>query len=150
MLWSQRPSLLWCSPAGAMQGTAWPRCGLGAAHEVFVGYLVCGGISFYPHARPGAGGVPTSSSDLRVQECQCRTLSPQLEFLASKTARRSATPAARCTTARRLSSGVTLVSPRGCRTEGLPMAKGGVVANLPDAALRQACSPGEHRRKVGA
>ena len=30
-------------------------------------------------------------------------------------------------TAWRLSSGVNLVSPRVCRTEGLPMAKGGVV-----------------------
>ena len=30
-------------------------------HEVFGGYLVCGGLSFYPHARPGAGGVSTSS-----------------------------------------------------------------------------------------
>ena len=36
----------------------------------------------------------------------------------------------RCATARRLSSGVTLVSPRGCRTKGLPMAKGGVVTSL--------------------
>ena len=96
---------------------------------MFGGYLVCGGISFYPHARPGAGGVPTPSSDLRVHGCQCATLSPKLLLLASKTARRSATPAARCATARRLSSGVTLVSPRGCRTKGLPMAKG-VVTNL--------------------
>jgi len=53
--------------------------------------VVCGGISFYPHARPGAEGVPTSSSDLRVQGCQCTTLPPQLLLLlASKTARRSA------------------------------------------------------------
>ena len=37
------------------------------------GYLVCGGISFYPHARPGAEGGPTSSSGLRVQGCQCTT-----------------------------------------------------------------------------
>ena len=34
---------------------------------MFVGHLVCGGISFYLHARPGAGGVPTSSSGLRVK-----------------------------------------------------------------------------------
>ena len=42
--------------------------------------------------------------------------------------------------------------PRGCRTKGLPMAKGGVVTKLvpPDAVLRQACPLGEHRRKVGA
>ena len=65
-----------------------------------------------------------SSPGLRVQGCQCTTLPPQLLLLASKIARRSAISAARCATARRLSSGVTLVSPRGCRTKGLPMAKG--------------------------
>ena len=57
-----------------------------------------------------------------VQVCVCTvpacTLSSQLLLLAPKTARRSATPAARCATARRLSSGVTLVWPRGCRTKG--------------------------------
>ena len=63
------------------------------------------------------------SSGLRVQRRQCTTFPPQLLLLASKTARRSATSAARCATARRLSSGVALVSPRGCRTKGLPMAK---------------------------
>jgi len=57
---------------------------------VFGGYLVCCGISFYPHARPGAEGGPASSSGLRVQGCQCTTLPPQLLLLASKTARRSA------------------------------------------------------------
>ena len=77
----------------------------------------------------GAEGGPTSSSGLRVEGCQCTTLPPQL-LLASKTARRSAISAARCATSRRLSSGVTLVSPRGCRTKGLPMAKGGVVTSL--------------------
>ena len=65
-----------------------------------------------------------SSSGLRVRGCQCTALSPQLSLLASKTARRSAISAARCATARRLFSGVTLVSPRGYRKKGLPMAKG--------------------------
>ena len=62
---------------------------------------------------------------------QCTTLASQLLLLlASKTAHRSATSAALCAAARRLSSGVTLVSPRGCRTKGLPMAKGGLVTSL--------------------
>ena len=100
--------------------------------------------------RPGAGGVPTTSSGLRAQGCQCNALPPQLLLLASKTARRSAISAARCATARRLSSGVTLVSPRGCRTKGFPMAKGGVVEDLPDAVPSQACPLGEHRKKVEA
>ena len=66
-----------------------------------------------------------------MQGCQCNTpLSPQLLLLASKIARRSAISTARCATAWRLSSGVTLVSLRGCRTKGLPMAKGGVVKSL--------------------
>ena len=65
-----------------------------------------------------------------MQGCQCTTLFPQLLLLASKIARRSAISAARCATARRLSSGVNLVSPRGCRTKGMPMAKGGVVTGL--------------------
>ena len=65
-------------------------------HDAFGGYLVCGGLSFYPHARSGAEGVPTSSLGLHVQGCQCTTLSPQFLLLASKTARRSATAAARC------------------------------------------------------
>ena len=67
---SQRPSLLWSSHAGAVQ----LRYVLETVHDVFGGYLVCGGISFYPHARPGAEGGPTSSSGLRVQGCQCTTL----------------------------------------------------------------------------
>jgi len=103
-LWSQRPSLLWCSPAGVVQCTAWLRNVLETVHDVFGGYLVCGGISFNPHARPGAEGGPSSSSGLRVQGCQCTTLTPELLSLASKTARRSAISAARCATARRLSS----------------------------------------------
>ena len=59
------------------------------------------------------------------------TLASQLLLLlASKTARRSATSAARCAAARRLSSGVTLVFPRGCRTNGLPVVKGGSVTSF--------------------
>ena len=69
--------LLWCSPAGALQGTARPRYVLETVYDVFGGHLVCGGISFYPHARPRAGGAPTSRSGLRVQGCQCTTLPPQ-------------------------------------------------------------------------
>ena len=111
------PSLLWCSPAGVVQGTAWLWYLLENNHDAFGGYMVCGGISFYPHTRPGAGEVPAFSSGLRVYGCQCATLSPQLLLLASKTARRSLTSAARCATDRRLSFGVTLVSPRGCLGE---------------------------------
>ena len=69
-LWSQRPSLLWCSPAGVLQRTARLRYVLETVHDVFGGYLVCGGIAFYPHTRPGAEGGPTSSSGLRVKGCQ--------------------------------------------------------------------------------
>jgi len=96
--------VLWFSPAGAVQGTACFQYALETVHDVFGGYLVCGGTSFLPHARPGAGRVPTSSSGLRVQGCHCTTstLPPQLLLLASKAARRSAIPAARCATAWRL------------------------------------------------
>ena len=73
--------MLWCPPAGAVQGTTWLRYLLETAHDAFVGHLVRGGISFYPHARPGAGGVPTSSSGLRVHGCQCPTYSPQFLLL---------------------------------------------------------------------
>jgi len=86
-LWSQRPSLLWCSPAGAVQCTARLRYVLETVRDVFEGYLVCGGILLYPHARPKAELGPTSSSGLRVPGCQCTTLPPQLLLLASKTAR---------------------------------------------------------------
>ena len=37
-------------PAGAVQGTARLRYLLETVHDVYEGYLVCGGISFYPHA----------------------------------------------------------------------------------------------------
>ena len=89
-----------------------------------------------------------SSSGLRVQGFQCTPLPHQLLLLASKTARHSATSAARCTTARRLPSGVTLVSPRGCRTKGLPTARGGHELLPPGAVLCQACPLGEPRRKA--
>ena len=65
-----------------------------------------------------------------MQGCQCNVLFPKFLLLASMIAHRSAISAVRCATARRLSSGVTPVSPRGCRTKGLPMAKGGVVTDL--------------------
>ena len=56
----------WAS--AGVQGAWVSECGcegdqgvLETVHDVFRGCLVCGGISFYPHARSGAGGVPTSS-----------------------------------------------------------------------------------------
>ena len=106
----------------------------------------------YPHARPGTGRVPTPSSGLRVRRCKCTAVPLLLLLLASKTASRSTTSAARYATARRMSSGITLASPPSCRTKGLPMAKGGVVTKLvpPDPVLRHACSLGEHCRKVKA
>ena len=38
--------------------------------------MACGGISFYPHARPGAGGNQTSSWGLRLQGFQSPDLFP--------------------------------------------------------------------------
>ena len=55
--------------------------------------------------------------------------SPQL-LAAMKSARRLAISAARCPATRFLSSGVTLVSPLGCRTQGLPSLNGGSVTSL--------------------
>ena len=76
----------------------------------------------------------------QCQGCQCTALSPQL-LVALKSARRSAISAARCSAKRCLSSGVTLVSPLGCRTKGYPSLKGGSVTSLrhpaPGAFLRQ-------------
>jgi hypothetical protein len=49
---------------GAWVSECWceaDKCVLETVHDVFRGHLACGGISFYPHARPGAGGVPTTS-----------------------------------------------------------------------------------------
>ena len=111
--------------------------------------MVCGGISFYPHARPGAEGVPTSSSGLRVQGCQCTTLPPQLLLLASKTARRSAISAAlrhRPTLVLRSQPGVAPWLPH----EGFANGKGGRGYELvpPGAVLRQVCPFSEHRRKA--
>ena len=86
-----------------------------------------------------------------MQGCQCTILSPQLLLLlASKIACRSAIPAARCATARRLSSGVTLVSPRGGRTKGLPMAKGGVVKTADLDQDQADCWGGPKRAAPGA
>ena len=72
-------------------------------------------------------------------QCQCTALCPQL-LVALKSARRLAISAARCPAKRCLPSGVTLVSPLGCRTKGL-IAKfeGGLGHELlpPGAVLRQ-------------
>ena len=70
-------------------------------------------------------------------------------LLASKTARSSATSAARCATARRLSSGDPSV-PSWLPREGLANGEGGLGYGLvpPGAALRQVCPFGEHRREI--
>ena len=60
----------------------------------------------------------------QCQGCQCTALSPQL-MVALKSARRPAISAARSLAKRCLSSGVTLVSPLGCRTKRLPKFEGG-------------------------
>ena len=86
----------------------------------------------------------------QCQGCQFTALSPQL-LVALKSARRLAISAARCSARRCLSSGVTLVSPLGCRTKGLPSLKGGSVTSLlvpPSAVLRQGCPFGEGRQEV--
>ena len=123
--------------------------------------MVCGGISFYPHAIPGAEGGPTSSSGLRVQGCQL--------LLASKTAP---------TDANNLVSSVVVVGVEdrppfgdlGCALrhrptlvlrshpgvapwlphEGFANGEGGRGYELvpPGAVLRQVCPLGEHRRKA--
>ncbi len=70
--------------------------------------------------------------------------------MALKSARRSAISAARCSAKRFLSSGVTLVSPLGCRTKSLPSLKGGLDYKLatPGAVLRQGSPFGEGRWEV--
>ena len=85
--------------------------------------LVCGGVSCFI---PPPLHVPGRRRDSRpcdgsaqCQGCQCTALTPQL-LVALKPARRSAISAARCSAKRCLSSGVTLVSPLGCRTKGFP------------------------------
>ena len=85
----------------------------------------------------------------QCQGCQCTALSPQL-LVALKSARRLAISAARCSAKRCLSSGVTLVSPLGCRTKGLPSLKGGLGHELvpSGAVLRQGSPFGEGRREV--
>ena len=79
MLWSQWPSLLWCPPRrGCARHHMTPLYVLETVHDLFLGHFACGGILFYPYARLGAGGVPTPSSGLRLRECQCPALPPQL------------------------------------------------------------------------
>ncbi len=80
--------------------------------------------------------------------CQCTALSPQL-MVALKSARRLTISAARCSAKRCLSSGVTevtLVSPLGCRTQGLPRLKGGSVTSLCHPA--RSCARGAHSVKA--
>ena len=76
-----------------------------------------------------------------VHDCACCW-----SALAWKAARRSEISAARCAMCRRLSSGVTLVSPLGLRTNGLPIAKGGLVTSLCQAA--RSCARVAHSVKV--
>ena len=83
----------------------------------------------------------------QCQGCQCTALSPQL-LVALKSARRLAISAARCSAKRCLSSGVTLVSPLGCRTKGLPSLKGGSVTSLRHPVLRQGSPFREDRWEV--
>ena len=59
----------------------------------------------------------------QCQGCQCTALFPQL-LVALKSARRLAISAARSSAARSLPSSVNLVSPRGCRNQGLQSSKG--------------------------
>ena len=84
------------------------------------------------------------------QGCQCTALlSPQL-LVALKSARRLAISAARCSARRCLSSGVTLVSPLGCRTNERTKFEAGLGHELvpPGAVLRQGSQFGEGRREV--
>ena len=50
-------------------------------------------------------------------------------------ARRASVSALCCAMRRRFSSGVTLVSPRGCRVNGLPISNGGWVASVAPAGV---------------
>ena len=91
---------LWCSPAGV-------KC---RAPLIRVGEVrgPCPSVESV-HESVGASGVLAS---------------------AAKRARRSLIMAAWRAMARRLSSGVTLVSPLGCRTNGFPISKGALVTSL--------------------
>ena len=106
--------------------------------------LVCGGVS---PARPWSRRRDSRPCDgsAQCQGCQCTALSPQL-LVALKFARRSAISAARCSAKHCLSSGVTLVSPLGCRTKGLPSSKGGLVKSLHHPA--QSCARGAQSVKA--
>ena len=65
--------------AGAMQGTAWTRYVLETVHDVFVGHLVCGGISLglgdvgeQALARPGEPASPAHAGCARSFCCAPR------------------------------------------------------------------------------
>ena len=59
---------------------------------------------------------------------------------ALKAARRASVSALCCAMRRRFSSGVTLVSPRGCRVNGLPISNGGWVTRLCQPARSCGCA----------
>ncbi len=84
--------------------------------------LVSGGVSF----RVDEG--------IRVRVTGRRSARAALPYLLScwalKSARHLAISAARCSAKRYLSSGVTLVSPVGCRKKGLPSLKGRMVTGF--------------------
>ena len=90
------------------------------------------------------GSRPCNGS-AQCQGCQCTVLSLQL-LMVLKSARRLAILAARCSAKRYLSSGVTLVSPLGCRTKSLPRLKGGSVTSLRHPA--RSCARGAHSVKA--
>ena len=133
-------------PAGIDQGTAWLRCVLETVHDA-----VGGGFGLWrcfiplPLHVPGRrrGSRPCDGS-VQCQGCHCTTISPEL-LLAMKSARRLAISAARCSATRCLASGVSLVSPLGCRTQGLPSLNGGSVTSLCHPA--RSCSRGAHSAK---
>ena len=99
-----------------------------------------------PPARPGSmKGIHPCDGSAQCRGCQCTALSPQL-LVALKSARRLAISAARSLAKRNLSSGVTLVSPLGCRTKGLPSLNGGSVTSLRHPA--RSCARGAHSVKA--
>ncbi len=137
---------VWCSPRGLVEaphdsGVGWKQFMM-LLEEV----LVCGGVAFHPPARPGSTkGIHPCDGSAQCRGCQCTALSPQL-LMALKSARRLAISAARSLAKRSLSSGVTLVSPLGCRTKGLPSLNGGLVTSLRHPA--RSCAWGAHSVKA--
>jgi hypothetical protein len=113
--------------------------------------LVCGGVSFHPppHVPGRRRDSRPCDGSAQCQGRQCTALSPQL-LVALKSARRLAISAASCLARRCLSSGVTLVSPLGCRTKSLHKFQGGLGHELvpPGAVLHQGSPFGEGRREV--